>query len=598
MLELQQSRPSTAAAQEKRNRRGNFVVLALAVMLIAAGALMPTGWYDALPLHPESTAATLKGVTLLQGCLIAEGIALLLVALGKWNYKRLSPGELPPAPSPLQKQRTSFDISVPIAMCGLIAITALAAILRIYKINTGLWLDEISPLEFYRHTSIFHLFTVYYSTNNHLLNTVLTKLATSAWGEEAWAVRLPAVTFGVLTIPLSYALARTAFSRKSSLAVAFLLAVSYHHIFFSQNARGYSSFLFFSMASSLFLVRGVSEDRKSDWTFYVLSVVGSIAALLQSFTALTAHIIICAVVVANLARQGKHWTPLAKRLVAVMVGTTLISIQLFSVIIPQALSVLHGNYQSASSGYAPLSMEFVNEVLKGLAAGAGPVVTVAAIPAACLFLFGCVSLFRRNWIMTLTMVMPEIVLAVFLLIKHYTVEPRFFLLALPFAMLVAVAAIEDLTLIFTSLTRLPARAADGLAALAVVALVAISATMLPRYYQTPKQDYAKAIDYANSLRKPGSVLVPLYLAKEGFDFYGPRLGLKEGSDFYNVRTDDQWSRALAGRKPDQVIMVTTFKRALHLDLPLLEERLQNGWLVAKVFPGTIGDGDITVWKGK
>jgi hypothetical protein len=196
------------------------------------------------------------------------------------------------------------------------------------------------------------------------------------------------------------------------------------------------------------------------------------------------------------------------------------------------------------------------------------------------------------------MVLPELVLATFLLIKHYTVEPRFFLLALPFAFLVAVAGIEDLTLIFTRLTRLPARASDAIPALAVVALVAVSAAMLPRYYRTPKQDYAAAITYANSLRGPGDVLVPLYLAKEGFDFYGPKLGLKEGSDFYNVRTDAEWTQTLSGRRTDQPIMVTTFKRALHIDLPQLEQRLQNGWVVAKVFPGTIGDGDITVWKAK
>lgn len=248
MLQAERIRPSTVKPQAaSRASIGRWVIFALSLIFIGSGVFMPTAWYDALPVQVPSGLGSIKGVTLFQACLICQGLALLAVALTGWTYKRLSPVEAIALPSPLQNQRSSFDFSIPVTIGCLVMITVLASALRLYQVNSGLWLDEISPLEFYRHTSIFHLLTVYYSTNSHLLNTILVKFAAAIWGEQAWAVRAPAVLFGVATIPVAYALARQALSRKSSLAVALLMAVSYHHIFFSQNARGYAEYMFFSV---------------------------------------------------------------------------------------------------------------------------------------------------------------------------------------------------------------------------------------------------------------------------------------------------------------------------------------------------------------
>jgi hypothetical protein len=53
---------------------------------------------------------------------------------------------------------------------------------------------------------------------------------------------------------------------------------------------------------------------------------------------------------------------------------------------------------------------------------------------------------------------------------------------------------------------------------------------------------------------------------------------------------------LRQHKPEQLYLITTFPRALHLDHPELEPLIEKYWVVDKVFPGSIGDGDLTVWK--
>jgi uncharacterized membrane protein len=58
-----------------------------------------------------------------------------------------------------------------------------------------------------------------------------------------------------------------------------VLAVSYHHIFFSQNARGYSAALFFALATSGLLIRALWDDRGWRWCLYVAAMVLGFASL-------------------------------------------------------------------------------------------------------------------------------------------------------------------------------------------------------------------------------------------------------------------------------------------------------------------------------
>jgi hypothetical protein len=53
---------------------------------------------------------------------------------------------------------------------------------------------------------------------------------------------------------------------------------------------------------------------------------------------------------------------------------------------------------------------------------------------------------------------------------------------------------------------------------------------------------------------------------------------------------------LAAHPNRPVWLVTTFPRALRMAVPDLDARIKRDWEVDQTFKGTIGDGDIFVWK--
>jgi 4-amino-4-deoxy-L-arabinose transferase-like glycosyltransferase len=161
----------------------------------------------------------------------------------------------------------------------LAAIIALAAVLRCISLGSDLWIDEITTIVDYRNMPTMQVIGSYLRSNNHLLNTLLMKAAIAVFGEHEWSARLPAMLFGVATIPVIYWVARLAMSRLASLGAALLLALSYHHIFFSQNARGYTAYLFFALLSTGALARGLQRDEMRQWALYVVSVVLGFASL-------------------------------------------------------------------------------------------------------------------------------------------------------------------------------------------------------------------------------------------------------------------------------------------------------------------------------
>src|SRR5205085_541164 len=136
-----------------------------------------------------------------------------------------------------------------------------------------LWLDELSPILDYRHASIWQVVTSYISSNNHLLYTIAEKLCVAAFGEREWALRLPSVIFGTAAVPVLYWIGCKVLPRYASLSAALLLAVSYHHILFSQNARGYTAYVLFSLIATGLFIDGLERDRWKTWILYTAAMV-------------------------------------------------------------------------------------------------------------------------------------------------------------------------------------------------------------------------------------------------------------------------------------------------------------------------------------
>jgi len=590
------------------NKRTVFLIFGTALLLI--GIFMPRDWYDTLPRseadlpwvwHDASTDSTrnlplppIKGVTLLQISFIIEGLVLIWLALKRFTFKRLRVEERLPATTTTENSKTDYSYN---SLWLLAAITVLGLGLRLIRLDADLWLDEIVSVLLYSQMPVWQVVTTYVNSNNHLLNTLLMKLAITFFGEKEWAVRLPAVIFGTAMIPALYWVSRLVFSKRASLYTALLLAVSYHHIFFSQNARGYTAYLFFSIVSSGLLVKGLQEDKARIWIFYVLAMLLNFASLLNSGFVLAAHILVGAVALLVVMRRGISPIPLLRRLVAVFGVTTFLVFQLYATIIPQVYVYAQATYTDPTTGFSPFSSEFWRELIRGTSAGFGTGVILGLLPFAAIAGVGFVILLKRQWTLVAALTLPIGLTATFLLLQGLSFSPRFFLLGLPLAILVAVQGIENIAEFAAKFVSGNAPALSSRLATAIVIVGCVgSLVSLRNYYSIPKQNYLASLQFIESERKPDEKIIAVHLTETGYRFYANHFGLKEGVDFFSVRSIEAFDEILMSHGERVTFLVTTFPRALRLSYPELDARISREWTQVHTFPGTIGDGEVSVWK--
>ena len=129
----------------------------------------------------------------------------------------------------------------------------IASILRLYGLGNGLWIDEIVTYVNYGKMPFGEILTTYDSENLHVLFALLANACFKIFGESEWSIRLPAVFFGIGSIWAIYLLGRQVGTAREALLSAAVLTFSYHHIWFSQNARGYTALLFWTILSSWLL---------------------------------------------------------------------------------------------------------------------------------------------------------------------------------------------------------------------------------------------------------------------------------------------------------------------------------------------------------
>lgn len=562
------------------------------VLLVLIGVFLPQDWYDALPKQERLPPPPFKGIILLQISFILEGFVLIWLSLNRWTFSRLSEVQRLPVAAASEENESLSDRTF---LLLLAAVTLLALALRLFRVDSDLWLDEITPLLDYGHLSALEVIGTYLSTNNHLLNTLLVKLSVANFGEQEWAIRLPAVIFGTATIPVLYWVARLVSSRWTSFAAALLLAVSYHHIFFSQNARGYSAYLFFSLLSSGLFIRALQQDRLRLWILYGVAMFLNFASLLLSAFVFAAHILVGAVALFVVKRRGVPPLPLFQRLLAVLAVPAFLAFQLYATVLPQVYVNIRTVYTSSrGSGFSPFSGEFLSELIRGVSAGFGTGFVLGVLPFLVLAGAGFIILFRRQWALAAVLALPLLLTAAYLVSARLNFSPRFFLLGLPLAILSVVPGTQGLTkltarIVGKSETVFSLRLATGL----VLAVCIISLASLRYYYSVPKQSYRASLEYLESQRKSGEIVIVIFNAEKGFLYYGKRLGIRE--DYFFVRSVEALDAALSSRPRGRSYLVTTFPRSLRIYSPELEARISSGWKVAQRFPATIGDGQISVW---
>lgn len=162
----------------------------------------------------------------------------------------------------------------------LFAVLGLALVLRLVNLNQSFWLDEAAQvIESSRpFWGQFDLAADFHPPLYHLLLHFWLYVGKS----EIW-VRLLSIGFGISSVIILYQLGKLVVNKKTALIAALFLAISPYHIWYSQEARPYIAFLFFSLLSTFFLLQ-------KKWVWYSLTLIFSLYTHYFTLFLLASHI--------------------------------------------------------------------------------------------------------------------------------------------------------------------------------------------------------------------------------------------------------------------------------------------------------------------
>jgi uncharacterized membrane protein len=150
-------------------------------------------------------------------------------------------------------------------------IIVLGAGLRFYRLDfQSLWLDELSSMIGSAPWNTVDVIVEYCRKDQPPLFFLLIHYWMKLLGYNALSARLFVSIIGVLGIPAVYFLGREIKNKSTGLIAAFLTAINYFQLFFSQDVRFYSLLFLLSTLSYLFFIRVVRRKGIIDFVCYLI----------------------------------------------------------------------------------------------------------------------------------------------------------------------------------------------------------------------------------------------------------------------------------------------------------------------------------------
>ena len=537
---------------------------AIALLLLVVAVLLPPHWTAAaLAGSSPHLASVQMGVWIVKATLALHALILALASrlpLGTDGPSAESPPAIPSSGSRM-------------VLAGLLII---GLALRLHDLGVGLWFDEIQTMVDYVRLPLGQILSTYDSQNQHMLYSVLARLSVDLFGDSGWSLRLPAALMGTASLWATYRLASRLTSEREALLATLLLTVSYHHVWFSQNARGYSGLLLFSLLGTEAFLRltGPSQAGWKTAVFYATCMALAIYTHVTAAFVVVAHAVIALVI---WWRQGRSLTTPVRRALAGIILTGTFSLQLYALVLPQFFDTLLTPTMAGTDTAWKDPLWLLTETLNGLARGlpGGWIVLVGGLVVAGAGLW---SYARQSLTVVSLFVLPGVITMFAVLAMSHNLWPRFFFFSAGFAVMIAVRG-------GFTISRLLFKTRGELLATAAMVLVAVgSALTVPRAWQ-PKQDYAGAAGFVEARRAPEDVIVTVDLTRYPYARYFGKswdevdnLAALEAAEGQHART---W-------------VVYTFPIRLAAVQPEIWSRLESRYDTAAVFPGSVGGGAIVV----
>ena len=475
------------------------------------------------------------------------------------------------------------DAREPIAWAWVIALLFVAAILRAIALNQQLWFDEIIMLLDSARGSVWQTITKYDWQNQHTLYSLLAHGSIRLFGEQPWALRLPAMLFGIASIPALYWFARLVTTNREALLASGLMAVNYQHIWFSQNARGYTGMAFWSLAASILFIRSAGGGRARHWVLYgIVAALGVYTHLTMAFV-VVGHALVYVWLVASRARAlhgvRKDFFQPAYGIVSSGVLSFLLYAPVISRVFARTIGVAG---KTVRTDWASPIWAFW-ETMHGLGGHNAGGLAVALVGGLVL-LTGTVSYWRQNRFVVGLIALPALATGAAVLATSHNLWPRFFFFEIGFGLLLLVRGAMVWGIEAARLFGLRPEFGKTLGT-AIVVLMMLGSLPLLRTVYKPKQDYVGAIGFVESHAQTGDPILAAGDLSTPFQRY-------YGRPWPTLQTGAQLEAFLhEGRVTWLVYSMPINLRAIYPDI---WEVVQSRFQTVRVFSGTLGGGEIYV----
>lgn len=155
------------------------------------------------------------------------------------------------------------------------AVVVAGVALRVLHLSQPIRYDEAATYLSFATRPLYLLVSDYSYPNNHILHTLLVRISTELFGDSPEAIRIPALTAGVLVLPATYLFARDFYDKWTGLVATAFVAVSAPQVLYSTNARGYTM-VGLCFLGLLPVARRVTAGARTGWwlPFVAATVLG------------------------------------------------------------------------------------------------------------------------------------------------------------------------------------------------------------------------------------------------------------------------------------------------------------------------------------
>jgi uncharacterized membrane protein len=470
--------------------------------------------------------------------------------------------------------------------------------LRLLHLNSGLWHDEIGTLVTYVRLPWGHTLTDMSSHNNHMFYTLLAQGVIALVGESAWSLRLPAVVLGVGSIGALFLFAARVANVREALAACLLMSVSYHHIWFSQNARGYTGLLMFTLLVTWFWLEALPRNDFRWWIGYVICVaLGAWIHMTMVFVVASHCLIYLLLLGCEIwRRRSSEARPITRLANWWMPGVAFFlcltaTLQLYALALPNYLTSGLSQLTVDAVSFDPLRL--IIESVRGLRAAFPPSMQVLGLIAllfgTAMLTAGWTSYLRRDWIAAASMILPGVLIIVVTYAMRHNLWPRFLFFCAGFGILVATRGAFELPKWgFACFARSPKmdRLVPVAGSLLFMLMVVVSVMSLPKNYAYPKQDYLGALEFVEHVTHPREIVVTAGLARVAYSrLYAPHwLAIENANELEQLR-----------QKHAAVWLVVSVPNHLKRWHPDIWRAAQEDFELVRTFRGTLSGGEVFVY---